>query len=246
MFNYIKFVIYQFLFILRSIPLLHKIKNDSSKSSSDYIYNQLHIHARKSLKIVGINVKVLGEENIPKEAVLFISNHSSMLDSFILLSSINRPTGFVISDEGIWKSIPIFSTWANLIKCVYINRKDNREAIKSIQKSANNISKGQSMAVFPEGDLTWVKDPNAIISSFRSGALKIAYKSKCPIIPFVIKNSKDTYDGYQPVGAIKSMNVEVEFLEPIYDHIADSSIKTSILGEEIRTSMINKIREYEH
>ena len=46
--------------------------------------------------------------------------------------------------------------------CLY-NRKDNREGIKSINEAANNILNGQSMAVFPEGDLTWVKDPDAII-----------------------------------------------------------------------------------
>ena len=42
----------------------------------------------------------------------------------------------------IWKSMPIVSTWAKLTKCVYINRVDNREGIKSINEAANNILKG--------------------------------------------------------------------------------------------------------
>ena len=28
------------------------------------------------------------------------------------------------------------------------------------------------MAIFPEGDLTWVKDPKSLVSDFKPGALK--------------------------------------------------------------------------
>ncbi len=45
------------------------------------------------------------------------------------------------------------------------------------------------------------------------------------------KNSKDTYEGYQPIGKINSVPVEVEFLEPIYDHIENPRLKSSVLGE---------------
>ena len=97
---------------------------------------------------------------------------------------------------------------------------------------------GQSMAVFPEGDLTWVKDPHALISDFKPGALKIAYKAKCPIVPMVIKNSRGTYNGYEPIGKINSGNVEVEYLDPIYDHIENPKIKTKELAEMIKAKMI--------
>ena len=87
------------------------------------------------------------------------------------------------------------------------------------------------MAIFPEGDLTWVKDPNSLIADFKPGSLKIAYKANCPIVPMVIKNSRSTYEGYQPIGKISSQNVEVEFLDPIYDHIENPKIKTVELGK---------------
>ena len=116
--------------------------------------------------------------------------------------------------------------------------RENREGMKSIIKASENIKMGQSMAVFPEGDLTWVKDPDALISDFKPGSLKIAYKAKCPIVPMVIKNSRSTYEGYEPVGKIKSGNVEVEYLDPIYDHIENPKIKTAELAERIKEKMI--------
>ncbi len=77
-----------------------------------------------------------------------------------------------------------------IIKMCICKQKNNREGIKSIAEASQNILTGQSMAVFPEGDLTWIKEPNSLVSEFRSGALKIAYKAKCPIVPLVIKIQK--------------------------------------------------------
>lgn len=244
MFNYLKFATYQIFGFSSSIPKLNKIKKNPQKFTNTQIYDFLHNHAKKSLQKVNIDLTIKGKENIPTGPVLYVANHSSMLDSFILFASVDESIGCVIADEPVWKTMPIVSTWAKFIKCVYINRHDNREGIKSIKEAADNILHGQSMAVFPEGDLTWVKDPNAIISDFRNGALKIAYKAKCPIVPFVIKNSKGTYEGYQPIGKINSKNVEVEFLKPIYSHIENPKLKTIELGDFIKNEMINSINQF--
>ena len=244
MFNYLKFATYQILGFSASIPKLNKIKKNPDNFTNTEIYDFLHNQAKNSLKKVIINLTIKGKNNIPNTPVLYICNHASMLDSFILFTSVDEPIGCVVADEPVWRSMPIVSTWAKLTKCVYINREDNRQGIKSINEAANNILNGQSMAIFPEGDLTWVKDPNAIISDFRNGALKIAYKAKCPIVPLVIKNSKGTYEGFQPIGKINSKSVEVEFLPPIYDHIENPKLKTVELGDYIRNKMIESINEF--
>ena len=239
MLNYIKFALFQIVGFLLSIPELIKLKYNERKYSSIEKFRFVKSHAKKSLDLVKIKIKIIGKEKVPKEEVLFVSNHASMLDSYILVSSIVKPVGVVIADVPTWRHIPIVSHWLNLMKCVYINRENNREGIKSIIQASENIKMGQSMAIFPEGDLTWVKDPNALISDFKPGALKIAYKAKCPIVPIVIKNSKSTYEGYEPVGKINSGNVEVEYLDPIYDHIENPKIKTVELSERIKEKMLS-------
>jgi len=237
-FNYIKFALYQFFGFILSIPELIKIKYNEKKYSSIEKFRFVKNHAKRSLNLVKIKIKITGKEKVPKEEVLFVSNHSSMLDSYILVSSIEKPVGVIIADVPTWRHIPIVSNWLNIIKCVFINRENNREGMKSIIKASENIKNGQSMAVFPEGDLTWVKDPNALVSDFKAGSLKIAYKAKCPIVPMVIKNSRSTYEGYEPVGKIHSGSVEVEYLDPIYDHIENPRIKTVVLAEIIKEKMI--------
>ena len=238
MFNYIKFAIFQILGFLLSIPELIKLKINEKKYNSIEKFRFIKSHAKRSLDLVKIKINVIGKEKVPKEEVLFVLNHSSMLDSYILVSSIVKPVGVIIADVPTWRHIPIVSHWLNMMKCVYIDRENNREGMKSILQASENIKMGQSMAVFPEGDLTWVKDPHALISDFKPGALKIAYKAKCPIVPMVIKNSRGTYNGYEPIGKINSGNVEVEYLDPIYDHIENPKIKTKELAEMIKAKMI--------
>ena len=238
LFNYIKFAIFQILGFLLSIPELVKLKINEKKYNSMEKFRFIKSHAKRSLDLVKIKINVIGKEKVPKEEVLFVLNHSSMLDSYILVSSIVKPVGVIIADVPTWRHIPIVSHWLNMMKCVYIDRENNREGMKSIIQASENIKMGQSMAVFPEGDLTWVKDPHALISDFKPGALKIAYKAKCPIVPMVIKNSRGTYNGYEPIGRINSGNVEVEYLDPIYDHIENPKIKTKELAEMIKAKMI--------
>ncbi len=245
MFNYIKFAFYLILVFFLAIPKLIKYELNPNKHSVDDMFGFLQKHAKRALSFVDINLNVLGKDKLPKDPCLFVINHSSMLDSFILVASVDRPIGVVIADVPVWRKMPIISHWTKLIKCVYINRENTREGIKSIIESSKNIKEGYSMAIFPEGDLTWVKDPNALISDFRAGALKIAYKANCPIVPLVIKNSKETYSGYQPIGKIKSMDVEVEFLDPIYDHIENPKLKSTILSNEIKDNMINCINNFQ-
>ena len=238
LFNYIKFAIFQILGFLLSIPELIKLKINEKKYNSMEKFRFIKSHAKRSLDLVKIKINVIGKEKVPKEEVLFVLNHSSMLDSYILVSSIVKPVGVIIADVPTWRHIPIVSHWLNMMKCVYIDRENNREGMKSIIQASENIKMGQSMAVFPEGDLTWVKDPHALISDFKPGALKIAYKAKCPIVPMVIKNSRGTYNGYEPIGKINSGNVEVEYLDPIYDHIENPKIKTKELAEMIKAKII--------
>lgn len=244
MFNYIKFALYLILIFLLAIPKLIRFELNPNEYSAEEKFSFLNKHAKRALSLVNIKLNILGKDKLPKEPVLFVMNHSSMLDSFILVASVDRPIGVVIADVPIWKNMPIISHWTKLIKCVYINRENTREGIKSIIQASKNIISGQSMAIFPEGDLTWIKDPNALVSDFRPGALKIAYKANCPIVPLVIKNSKETYSGYEPIGKINSMTVEVEFLDPIYDHIENPKLKSIILSDNIKNKMINKIEDF--
>lgn len=88
LFNYMKFAIYQILGFLLSLPKLNKIKKNPNKFSLKEKFEFLQRQAKNSLSIVDIKLNILGSEFLPDEPVLFVANHTSMLDSFILAASV--------------------------------------------------------------------------------------------------------------------------------------------------------------
>ena len=61
------------------------------------------------LKMTGVKVTVIGEENVPDEPVLFIGNHRSFFDILLTYSLSRRLTGYVAKKE--MENIPLLSTW---------------------------------------------------------------------------------------------------------------------------------------
>ena len=55
------------------------------------------------LKITGVKTTVIGEENIPDEAVLFVGNHRSYFDILLTYSRCKRLTGYVAKKK--WRNI---------------------------------------------------------------------------------------------------------------------------------------------
>ena len=53
-----------------------------------------------TLKRTGTNIIVEGADNIPKDRnFVLIANHQSMLDIFAIVSTLNRPIGFIAKAE---------------------------------------------------------------------------------------------------------------------------------------------------
>lgn len=66
LFNYIKFVIYQFLGISLYLPTFIKMKNNHNKCKVNDVFKFLNNHAKKSLNSVHINLNIIGKEKYLK------------------------------------------------------------------------------------------------------------------------------------------------------------------------------------
>ncbi len=70
------------------------------------------------------------------------------------------------------------------------------------------------MVIFPEG--TRARDGK--IKPFKKGSLKLAIKSKVPIVPVTIK---DTYKAFEKNRTLKDTKVKIYFGKPIYTDSLD-------------------------
>lgn len=160
----------------------------------------------------GVKLTVIGEENIPKDtAVLFIGNHRSYFDIVLTYARCRGLTGYVAKKEML--KIPLLSRWMKFLHCLFLDRSDVREGLKTILTAIDKVKSGISIMIFPEG--TRNKNESELdLLPFHEGSFKIATKSGCPIIPVSINNSSALFEDHLPY--VKKAPVIIEYGEPIY------------------------------
>ena len=187
------------------------------------------------LKITGADITVKGHENVPADtAVLYIGNHRSFFD--ILLTYVLCPdvTGYVAKKE--MESIPLLSIWMRYLHCLFLDRKNIKEGMKTILLAIEEMKNGISICIFPEG--TRSKMENEMLE-FKGGSFKAATKAKCPIVPVALI---DTYKAFD-TGSIEPLTVQVHFLKPMYyDEYKD--MKTTEIAAEVKRRVEETIKEY--
>lgn len=159
--------------------------------------------------ISGVKLEVKGYENIPKDqAVLFVGNHQSLYDIMVTYPLMKRPTGYIAKKE--IKKVPFLSWWMYFVNCIFLDRKDPRNGLKSVLNAAEMVKSGISVFLFPEG----TRSKDGKLHEFKDGGMKIATKSLCPIVPVGITGTPDIFEKQFP--RIKSAKVTVTFGQPIY------------------------------
>ncbi len=183
------------------------------------------------LFISGVKKTVLGLENVPKDkAVLYVSNHRSYFDILIGYTSVPNLTGFVAKKE--MAHIPFISWWMRFINCLFLDRDNVREGLKTILEGVELIKKGYSVFISPEG----TRNQNKEMLPFKEGSLKIAEKTGCAIIPVSINNTDNIFENHTPW--IKKAHVIIEFGTPVYPGELDKENR-KFIGSHVQ----NIIRE---
>ena len=213
MIRFITLATFVILFLIFSMPLMFiewiigKFNMDVKNRSSLAIVNWAF---RNCLRITGVELTVIGEENVPKdEAVLYVGNHRSYFDILLTYTRVPRPTGYIAKKE--MEKIPLLSIWMKNLHCLFLDRDNVKEGLKTILIAIDKVKSGISICIFPEGTRNKVADT---FLPFHEGSFKIAEKSGCPIIPMIINNSADIYEDHLP--KIRKTKVVLEYCKPIY------------------------------
>ena len=161
------------------------------------------------LFIAGTKTIVIGEEHVPKDQpVLYIPNHRSYFDILLLYSRVPGLTGFVSKDS--MKKFYLLRDWMKKLYCLFLNRENPREGLKTILQGIENINNGISMCIFPEG--TRNKTDGEMLP-FKEGSMKMAEKTGCLVIPVALSNTAEIFENHMPW--IRSCKVVIEYGAPI-------------------------------
>jgi len=212
MIRLILIAIFLILFFIASIPmwLVLWIVGKFNRPLKDIVSLRIVQWAFKViLFLAGTKTTVIGLENIPKdEPVLFVGNHRSYFDVLVTYSRMPRLTGFVAKKE--IEKVPGLRVWMRMLYCLFLDRENVKEGLKTILKGVEYIKNGISIVIFPEG--TRVRGNNEMLP-FKEGSLKFAEKGGCKIIPMVQNNTSAIMEDQMP--RIKAAKTILEFGKPI-------------------------------
>ena len=131
-----------------------------------------------------IQVKVLGNENIPKHACVILSNHQSTWEAFFM-QWFFQPANFILKRELLW--IPFFGWALFLMNPIAIKRSRPSSAIRYVLKQGTKrLNAGNNIVIYPEG----TRVTNGHLGEFKTSGAALAIQANTPVLP-VSHNSGD-------------------------------------------------------
>lgn len=192
-----------------------------NKAEKRFVSPTIYWFCRPFLKIFFYTAfwpRVKGKENIPKEGgAVLAGNHVFVLDPFCVGAGTRRCVHFLGKYE-IFKYR--WSNWlftkAGVIP-VHRQRKDHA----ALESAEEYLKAGALIALFPES--TIIKPEGIRILPFKMGAIKMAYDTGCPIVPFTINGR------YIPIFG----KITITFHEPYYVESDDLEAEREKLVQKV-------------
>ncbi|KHD35577.1 acyl-phosphate glycerol 3-phosphate acyltransferase [Clostridium acetobutylicum] len=210
-FLYIYFVFYMIRTTFFKIKLSYIRRNATEQEYEAAVHKVIFNWAKTMLRVIGVKVNVKGMENIPRDTCVFISNHQSNVDFLAIMGTIDKQIGFIAKKEIL--KIKIVSSWMKMMHCVFIDRNDIRKSLMAINEGVDNLKKGYSMAIFPEG----TRSKSSNMGEFKKGSLKLATKANAVVVPIAIDGGYRLFEDVK--GKLRPGVVNMSILEPL--NIAD-------------------------
>jgi putative phosphoserine phosphatase/1-acylglycerol-3-phosphate O-acyltransferase len=158
--------------------------------------------------ISGIEVELQSGDNLTaRRPVVFMFNHQSLLDGFVLLHVLRGGFTGVAKQEAA--HMPLLGQILRGLDFAFIDRSNSRSAIEAMRPAVDRLRRGVSVVIAPEG----TRSLSSRLGSFKKGTFHMALQAGVPIVPVVLRN---TYE-LMPRGSLllRPGTVQVCVLPPI-------------------------------
>lgn len=137
------------------------------------------------LLMAGCIVRVTGKENLKKvKTAVYASNHSSYVDTLVLLGILPAGVMFVAKKELL--KVPVLGFFIKKLSHLVVDRLDISQSINDTLQIQQVLEQGRSVAIFPEGTFTYATG----LRTFKLGGFKVAVEAGCPIIPVTLQGTR--------------------------------------------------------
>jgi len=190
--------------------------------------------------VVFWKLRLEGREKIPwNRPVVLVANHRSLVD-ILALYKVRRPFKWVSKAENF--KLPFVGMVLSLSNCIKINRGSARSGLQFIGQAEQEMKKGSSVMIFPEGTRSKTRE----MRPFMDGAFVLAKKMNSAIIPIVHTGTEKTFPRGKGGWALSGKTlIKIRVLDEIPAELV-SSMDIGELKEYVRKIMedgINLLEE---
>ncbi|CCC66797.1 hypothetical protein NCAS_0A02390 [Naumovozyma castellii] len=202
---------------------------------SQYLTARCYSNAMKY--IMGIDVKVIGEENLKNLPYIVVSNHQSAMD--ILMLGRMFPPGCTITAKKSLKYVPFLGWFMALSGTLFLDRTNREKSVGTLNTGLAKVKENKrALWIFPEGTRSY--SINLEMLPFKKGAFHLAQQGELPIVPVVVSNTSSIFSPKYNV--FNRGTIIVKVLKPI----STEGLKKEDVGkfsEQVRETMVAELKE---
>jgi len=171
--------------VMGTIALAGSLVKPTSAFQENYQSGCMRWWARMIVATSLSQVTAKGIEKIdPSKTYIFCCNHLSYMDPPVILATLRHQVRF-LAKKSLFR-IP-FLGWA--MRCgghIPIDRENPRAAVRSLESAAEQVRRGMSFIIFPEGG----RSLDGNLQPFLSGGFRLALKLQVPVVPIAISGTR--------------------------------------------------------
>ena len=174
----------------------------------------------------GIKVEVIGQENLPTEPCVIVSNHQGQWETYSM-QYLFHPMCTLLKRELLY--IPLWGWAMKMLNPIAINRSKPKEAIlQTLEEGSNRLKNGMYVLLFPEG--TRVKA--GMVGKYARSSFELAKRNGVMVLP-LCHNSGDCWPAHKFIK--KPGKITLIIGEPFY--VEDSKQSASDVKEWVEKKL---------
>ncbi len=136
-------------------------------------------------RAAGVQLVVTGREHLALRPAVFVFNHQSGADPFLLCALLRRD--FVGVAKAEIKSNPLLGPAFAFADTVFVDRSDHEQAVRALDPAVATLRRGLAILIAPEGTRSATHE----VGAFKKGAFRIAIAARAPIVPIVLHDARN-------------------------------------------------------
>ncbi|MBF5044431.1 1-acyl-sn-glycerol-3-phosphate acyltransferase [Aggregicoccus sp. 17bor-14] len=144
----------------------------------------LELWAKSMLASAGVVTEAVGLEHLPEGHCVFVCNHQSHYDAFLILKHVPKHIRYVAKRE--LARIPVFGHAVRATGNIVVDRTGSSKDRERLQDAVHAVRERVSVMFFPEG----TRSEDGVLRPFKKGAAMLAIQSGVPVVPMAVSGTR--------------------------------------------------------